>query len=60
MLLDCDWVVGTSFDIWIVGNYHTRSALDDADSGYDTSCWDYFLSVEVVPGKLRELKEGST
>lgn len=56
MLLDRDWVIGTSFDSAIISHNHTGDPFDCSDPCDDTPCGDV-VGVDFVACEGREFQE---
>ena len=56
MLLDCNWVVGTSLVGKVVGQDHALAAVDHANASYNITGRDALLKTS----KLSNFEEGGT
>lgn len=57
VLLDRDWVVRAALDSGVVRDNDAEFIVDETDTCDDTASRDFFLSIEIIPGELRELHE---
>lgn len=46
------------FDSWIIGNDHTKSAMNKSDARNDSSGVNFLFAIQLVASKCGELQKG--